>query len=119
MVSHGVTLCIACGKVLTGRQSKYCSRRCKSKYVAHAVIQKRRGRTRKQQLVELLGGRCEQCGYKENLAALSFHHQERASKSFSLDVRNIRAKPLKLLIAEAKKCTLLCLNCHACLHYGY
>ena len=48
--------------------------------------QQRRGRRRKNFLVELAGGKCRRCGYRKNLAALEFHHLKPESKSFQLDL---------------------------------
>ena len=39
-------------------------------------------RRRKQILVDMLGGKCENCGYKKSLRALSFHHVNPPQKKF-------------------------------------
>lgn len=70
---------------------------------------------KKQKLVELLGGKCEICGYDKSPAALSFHHKNRKNKVFSISVHS--SLPIEDLIEEVKKCRLLCLNCHAVLHH--
>jgi hypothetical protein len=71
---------------------------------------------KKQKLVDLLGGRCEICGYDKSIAALSFHHKDRKKKKFAISTYlNL---PLEDLVIEAKKCSLICLNCHAELHNG-
>jgi hypothetical protein len=71
---------------------------------------------KKRKLVDLLGGKCEICGYDKSIAALSFHHKDRKHKKFAISTYlNL---PLEDLILEAKKCSLICLNCHAELHYG-
>jgi hypothetical protein len=50
------------------------------------------------------------CGYNKSIAALQFHHIDRAEKSFRLSVYG---KSLAKLREEAKKCELVCANCHA------
>jgi hypothetical protein len=60
-------------------------------------------------LVELRGGRCEDCGYDRTVAALEFHHRDRNTKEFTLGSFN---GSWKRLLAEAEKCDLLCANCH-------
>ena len=71
---------------------------------------------RKRQLVEMLGGKCEKCGYDRCLAALQFHHRDPKEKKFSLSTVGMLRK-LNMLVEEAKKCMLLCANCH-CEHHN-
>lgn len=105
---------------LTGRQTIFCSRRCKNASTNNRhqnyVSQQQRGRRRKQLLIERKGGRCERCGYRRNEAALAFHHLEPADKSFPLDIRHCSNTSWDALLAEARKCQLHCLNCHAEIH---
>lgn len=51
------------------------------------------------------------CGYKKCLRALEFHHKDAASKEFHLSALGYTCKWERLL-EEAKKCNLLCSNCH-------
>ncbi len=83
--------------------------RC-TKCRAEAVA--RRRRKVKQLLVDDAGGRCCVCGYNRSIAALEFHHLVPAEKSFSLSHRGV-ARSLEKARAEARKCALLCANCHA------
>lgn len=101
-----------------GKQSKFCSRACKnrSSYGDYGT-QKSRGLRRKRDLVKALGGRCSTCGYNRCLAALSFHQKDPADKRFPLDMRHLTNRTWKAILAEASKCTLLCLNCHAEVHH--
>ena len=63
-------------------------------------------------LVEEAGGACVLCGYATYSGALQFHHRDRATKSFGLSLRGV-TRSIDLLREEAKKCVLLCANCHA------
>lgn len=72
----------------------------------------RRRRRVKQLLIEEAGGACVCCGYSRCAAALQFHHVDPGSKSFELSRRGV-TRSLARARAEAKKCVLLCANCHA------
>ena len=69
-------------------------------------------RRRKEKLVKMLGGKCSKCGYKKTLAALSFHHINPKEKKFDLSKNGNLLHEWKEVVAEAKKCQILCLNCH-------
>ncbi len=66
----------------------------------------------KQILVEDAGGRCINCGYDRCAAALTFHHLVPAEKSYTLSHRGV-TRSLAEARLEARKCVLLCANCHA------
>lgn len=68
----------------------------------------------KHELVAICGGKCELCGYQKEPRILNFHHKNPKTKSFGIASRN--SAPLKTLLKEAKKCMLLCPNCHQELH---
>jgi len=112
---NGTSNCIVCGAPLQGRQKKYCSPLCKNKTLQSYPAQKKRGLARKLELVEAFGGRCSVCGYDRNLAALTFHHIG-FDKDFKLDMRSLSNRTLEVVLTEAKKCILVCQNCHAELH---
>jgi hypothetical protein len=77
---------------------------------AQAVTDRRR--RVKAMLVEEAGGSCITCGYDRCLAALQFHHVDPETKLFSLGRQGV-ARSLEKAQAEARKCVLLCANCHA------
>ena|SRR3990167_5734101 len=56
------------------------------------------------------GGKCTRCGYMEQPRILQFHHLRDKDANIS------EMKSLKKIRAEAKKCVLLCPNCHALTH---
>jgi hypothetical protein len=71
----------------------------------------RQRRRNKETLVSEHGGGCNVCGYSRYLGNLHFHHRDPATKEFSVSFnRTIIA--IDRLRAEAKKCVLLCHNCH-------
>ena len=109
--------CLQCRKLLTGRQSKYCSRQCKNIFLNQSLqsyeAQQERGRKRKLELIKLKGNQCETCGYNNNYSALEFHHREPVDKNFQLDLRSLSNIKWEVILNEVEKCQLLCSNCHA------
>ena len=113
-------ICIRCDRTLSGRQTKFCSRQCKNNHTNHRhqsyLAQQKRGRIRKIDLIKLKGLRCQKCGYDRNFSALEFHHRNPVSKLFQLDLRSLSNRRWSVIVEEAKKCTLVCSNCHKELH---
>lgn len=70
----------------------------------------RRKQRLKKKIVDAAGGACQRCGYNKSILALTFHHRDRLTKSFALS-RMTSFSEAKV-IEEAKKCDLLCANCH-------
>ena len=70
----------------------------------------RRKQLVKETLVDEAGGRCVICGYDHCIINLGFHHVDPNEKSFQLSMNTTKA--LDDYRAEAKKCVLLCANCH-------
>lgn len=67
-------------------------------------------RNQKRKLVEYFGGRCIECGYDRYDCCMDFHHIDPSTKSFGIsDGRN---RAWEKVLAEAKKCVLLCTRCH-------
>ena len=69
---------------------------------------------RKIELIMLMGGKCDRCGYNKSAAALDFHHRPGYVKtrtiSHLLAVNQTWAWIAAL--TEAEKCEILCSNCH-------
>jgi len=66
-------------------------------------------------LKEAFGSKCGICGYSKTLKALEFHHLNKDEKDFTFSKWNKVARWEKL-VKEAKKCVLLCANCHREVH---
>ncbi len=77
----------------------------------------RRRRRVKQILVQEAGGSCRLCGYDKSPAALEFHHVDPQQKEFGLAEGGM-ARSIERIRAEARKCVLLCSNCHAEVEVG-
>jgi transposase len=81
-----------------------------------AAVAERR-RLVKRTLVNEAGGCCRLCGFKEHQSALQFHHLDPAEKTFHLAYRGM-TRGIGHLRDEARKCILLCANCHALVEAG-
>ena len=71
---------------------------------------------RKTDLIYIMGGKCQICGYNKCEAALEFHHCNSNEKDFNLSNGNCRS--LEKDLREARKCILLCANCHREVEYN-
>ena len=82
-----------------------------SEYVINFV------KNRKQNLISVFGNKCCICGFNSYPEALDFHHVNPEEKEFPLS-SNVM-KSLEKQLKEAKKCILVCANCHRGIHAGY
>jgi transposase len=81
------------------------------------AVQRRR-RLVKSILVNENGGCCAACGYDRYEGALQFHHLDPANKGFAISHKGF-TRSLAQVRREARKCILLCANCHAEVEAGY
>jgi hypothetical protein len=58
---------------------------------------------------------CKECG-EDRIPCLDFHHRNRKDKNFTISTKIYQISKKKIL-AEIKKCDVLCRNCHAYLHW--
>jgi transposase len=96
---HGATVFVREGS------GYYRCKQCRMERVAQ------RRRTIKRKLVEEAGGKCLLCGYDRCQQVLEFHHLDPGLKEFQLS-HNGATRSLARSRAEARKCILLCANCH-------
>jgi hypothetical protein len=78
-------------------------------------LKKLRFKKLKIKLVNSLGGKCKQCGYDKCISALEFHHLKKDKEGCVCLL--ISKGFVNRAIAEAKKCKLLCANCHRETHF--
>lgn len=67
-------------------------------------------------LLDEAGGCCALCGYDRCTASLHFHHVDPSTKEFPVNMKGGRS--LAAYREEAKKCVLLCANCHNEVEFG-
>jgi len=89
---------------------RWCCKRC----VGEAVT--RRKQKLKRILVAEAGGRCAVCGYDTCIVNLTFHHVDPCQKSFEMSMRT--GKSISRFREEARKCVLVCANCHGEIETG-
>ena len=90
--------------VLEGRGYYRC-KQCRQDRVAE------QRRKNKKAIADMFGGKCLLCGYDKHVGVLDFHHLNRSTKSFAVSAQGM-TKQFNRLVDEAKKCILLCSNCH-------
>lgn len=73
---------------------------------------------RKNNLIKVFGGKCCICGFDKWQSALEFHHVNPEEKEFGLTT-DTTTKALEKQLLEAKKCILVCSNCHRGIHSGF
>jgi hypothetical protein len=95
-------------KKTEGRHSSWCK-------TCVYGLQKDRWKARKIKAVNLMGSCCSKCGYDRNYAAFHFHHVDPTEKSYEWN--KMRGLPWAKVVAELKKCILLCSNCHSETHW--
>lgn len=92
------------------RQPRWRCKRC----VGEAVT--RRKQKLKRMLVAEAGSCCAVCGYDRCIVSLTFHHVDPATKAFSVNMG--LGKSIATFRAEARKCVLVCANCHGEIETG-
>lgn len=100
--------CTKCNKKYKYKRGRNSNTRC-----ASCIANERRHKL-KIKMVEYKGGKCSSCGYKKNLAAITFHHIDPNKKDFNISGAHCRSwEKIKL---ELDKCVCLCFNCHVEIH---
>lgn len=84
--------------------------------MSYEYVQKSRT-NRKLDMVYVMGGYCQCCGYHRDVHALEFHHINPAEKDFSFN----KAESIgwETIRNELSKCILVCANCHREIHSGF
>jgi len=81
----------------------------------HKLYVMRRRDERKKIIVEHFGDKCHDCGNKFPVCCYDFHHIDPKNKSFEIAPR--LDGNLNTILEEAKKCIMICSNCHRIRHY--
>lgn len=95
-----------------GTIAYHCSNKVKENYKKY----RRKNRAKQTKELKLAhGGKCKICGYMRCMGALDFHHIGKKINTVSI---LFSKKGKKIATEEAKKCILICSNCHRELHAG-
>ena len=97
--------------VLEPYRNRYRCRKCRNFQVT------KNRQNRKLKLVEHFGGKCKVCGYDKCPQALQFHHLNPGEKEFGISKSGL-CRSYERMLAEAKKCLLVCCRCHAEIENG-
>lgn len=84
--------------------------------MSYEQVQKSRT-NRKLDMVYVMGGQCQCCGYHRDVHALEFHHINPAEKDFSFN--KAESVGWETIRKELPKCILVCANCHREIHSGF
>src|SRR5579859_6851126 len=82
--------------------------------VARYLWKMKRHRRLKVELINLMGGECSKCGLKysgKNACVFHLHHRPKFKKIFEIG-NQLTNKAWRHILKEAKKCILVCSNCH-------
>jgi len=128
-----VTNCTKCGKsfnvverkIVYGKNRIKRTNQCIDCWKLHSVKNNQYRRAKwcyfKQLYIEKVSGGCERCGYSDYryLSVFVFHHKNSKEKEGCVSTiigsgYNLSNK--KLFVKEARKCMVLCKNCHAIIH---
>lgn len=74
-------------------------------------------RKTKERLVKAFGGQCAICGVDDSPCIMDFHHLVSEEKAFGLGGARGSVRSWEKIAEEAKKCVMLCANCHRRHHY--
>jgi hypothetical protein len=105
-------LCWWCGEKIDIPNFTMCSK-CRIK---NNNDRNNRIRGNKAVAVSMLGGKCSMCGFQTNvLSVYDFHHLDPSKKEVNKQERIVAFSGEKMM-AELKKCILVCSNCHRIIH---
>ena len=119
-LSLGLLKCSSCKKVkpLDGfEKENNCRsgtrRKCKNCWY---LRKREKWKLLKSQYVNILGRKCQNCGYNQCLSPLQFHHVVSESKEHTLSKIILIESRKQDVLAEIDKCCILCSNCHDAFH---
>lgn len=72
----------------------------------------------KARIVAAMGGKCQCCGYDRCNESMDLHHVDPEEKEMSMGSIRANPKAWSTIVAELRKCILVCRNCHGEIHYG-
>ena len=92
---------------------------CRKNRKRVSFAKKRRTQEKKKTLLAMGGNCCVCCGLQyngTNATVFDFHHRVPEEKEFPLSQPGIHGYSCKSVLTEAKKCDIICANCHRMVH---
>jgi len=112
IIGKCVMLCATCHRIVHQQLREEAETKEKPKRFADTL----RGRAKQRKLIALFGDKCQDCGKSTGYdSAYDFHHRINDQKKFTIG-SVFREASWEELLEEAKKCDLLCVNCHRIRH---
>jgi hypothetical protein len=72
----------------------------------------------KDRIILAMGGSCCVCNYNKCTWALALHHLDPSEKEFNIGDMLTNFNSWERIVAELRKCILVCHNCHSEIHAG-
>lgn len=108
-----MNICKHCKKQFNISKSKQNKKNTSNRSICGSCsVSKRRWKS-KIELIELLGGKCNKCGFTGHPGAFHFHHKNPKEKLYEINANKLLTTDR---FEEIKKCDLLCANCHCIEH---
>lgn len=105
-------VCTHCGKRPIGSISKVYCDHCKKIQSKSSLDNKRKNKAK---AIQLLGGKCVDCGLRtDKHAVYDFHHLPGEPKT--AEIGNLLFFKWATIVRELRSCVLLCANCHRIRH---
>ena len=98
------------------RRCTVCAKPVSRRWLCQGCYTKVRRYRQKRRAVELMGGSCTHCGWTGPLAGYQFHH---VSGEKEFNIAKVANKSWSVIVAELKKCVLLCGTCHLIEHSNH
>jgi hypothetical protein len=109
---RNIRQCKICNKEISVNSKSGCCMKHRPKRI---FFNKKTRKRAKEEIIVMMGGSCNLCGYNKCIQALEFHHINPDNKSFTISSYKHSTEEMK---EESKKCILLCANCHREIQYG-
>jgi len=108
---HLDRLCSHCGET---DESKFYGHKRTICGKCHCQYTLKKGQEKRIFAIEMLGGKCINCGFDKWTCSLDFHHVDPKIKDKKFD--SMRSWSKERIEKEIKNCVLLCANCHRAVH---
>ena len=111
-------ICFGCNSKIYRNKSSENKKKIKNIGIkAKKKYASKREEYRRQLMIDINQNSCQKCGFAD-FRALHFHHKNPDEKQFGINWALQHSYGYQTLLEEAKKCEILCPNCHTLDHYS-